>query len=289
MSPADPAALAGRTAALGRAVAEAFPWVAPGDVLAYGGTSTVLEGRDRTGDREVAIKVVEHDKGMGAVTWAGARAEAHVLTTVRAPGLVEGLEFAETATRSMLVTGRLRGHTLAQLLSRGPLPAPVACRIAVRVALALDELHRHGHLHGDIRPDNVFHADDGQPWLVDLALTRRWPHPVREQVAGTPSYLAPEAIVPGGHLTPATDVFALATLTYELIAGHLPYLLAPSDEGVMRQQVSVPPFPLRLVVPRVPPALDAVVMAGMAKQVADRIATAREFADRLDAVRWPAP
>jgi serine/threonine protein kinase len=132
-----------------------------------------------------------------------------------------------------------------------------------------------------VQPANVIVDADGAHCLVDFGLAWRWPFAVPRRVPGTAWFQAPEAVLAGGRLEPATDVYALAVTTYLLLAGRLPFVETDCEATVLRMQVEVPPLPLRVVAPRVSAPVARVVMAGLDKDVDRRIGSAGAFARAL--------
>ena len=252
-------------------------------VLGAGGGGRVLAARERHSGRRVAIKLAMGTGQLDLAARDRLRLEARILMTCRHPNLIEGYAFHSHSNASVLVMAYFDGDTVLRHNPGRRLPLKQACGIVVAAARALQSVHRLGYLHGDLKPENVLYDPAGRHRLVDFGLARPWPFAVHRQVAGTPWYMAPEAIRAGGELVPATDVYALAIMAYELLAGQLPYPAIADQIGVMRQQLHTRPIPLAVVAPDIPPAACSVVMAGMEKNPRERIATAAQFADSLEA------
>jgi serine/threonine protein kinase len=200
----------------------------------------------------------------------------------RHPGVVHALDAGEVGARPYLALKLVAGQELRCLIAppappEGPAPAPARlprARALAIVAAACDavaHLHAHGWVHGDLSPGNLIVDDADRVVLIDLGLARR--AGAGGPVRGTDAYMAPEQ-VRGGAWTPATDVFALGVLLWELIAGarlfhrEMPWL---SQAAVI--EAEPPPLP--------DPALDAIAQAALAKSPARRIDAASELAARL--------
>jgi serine/threonine-protein kinase len=263
------------------AVRALLPTVTIGDVIGSGAGGWVLAGWDRTSGGGVAVKVLADELWLDGLARSRIRTEAEILTSCRHPHVIRGFAFHELADMSVLLMERVDGETVLDRNSRSRMPIAEARRILLAVAAALQHVHERGFLHGDVKPENVLFDAAGGHKLIDFGLARRWPCPVQRQVAGTPWYMAPEAIRAGGALLPATDVYALGMMAYELFAGHLPFPPADGPVGIMRQQLDADPMPLAVAVPRLPRALTALVMAAIEKRIEDRVASASEFADCL--------
>ena len=151
----------------------------------------------------------------------------------------------------------------------------------------LSAAHRRGILHRDVKPENMLFAASGVLKVTDFGIAKviGGPGTVLTRVGdvvGTPAYIAPEQ-VRGGKLSPATDVYALATMLYELLAGVLPFTTETEGEdlALLFKHAYEKPVPLRDVAPGVPDPVAAVVMRGLATEPADRFETAEAFGAAL--------
>lgn len=190
-----------------------------------------------------------------------------------------------------LVMPYLEGSTLEQLLKRhGIIATPLALWIARQTAEAVAALHRHGWLHGDIKPCNLFIADEGHVILLDLGLARSfgegqttpWP------LAGTLAYLAPEAYTSVVDLQPASDVYALGVTLYRMLTGRLPFEVRQAAELAEAHLHDIPPDP-RQFHPRLAGSVVRLVLAMLAKQPYRRPSTealVREL-NRLEILTFP--
>jgi serine/threonine protein kinase len=190
----------------------------------------------------------------------------------RHPGVVHGLEAGDVEGRPYLAMELATGEDLRRLLAAAGAALPRARALAL-VAAACDataHLHAHGWVHGDLSPSNLI-VDGERVVLVDLGVARR--AGAGGPVRGSHAYMAPEQ-VRGEPWTPATDVFALGVLLWELAAGARlfrrgqPWL---SQAAVV--EAEAPPLP--------DPALDAIAQAALAKDPARRLGDAAELAARL--------
>jgi eukaryotic-like serine/threonine-protein kinase len=167
-----------------------------------------------------------------------------------------------------LVMPYLEGTTVERLLERhGTIATPLALWIARQAAEAVQALHRHGWLHGDIKPSNLFVADEGHVTLLDLGLARSFAagqaRPGR--LAGTLAYLPPEAYASLVDLGPAADVYALGVTLYRMLTGRLPFDIQQPAELAEAHLHQIPPDP-RQFNPRLPQAVVSWITAMLAKQ-----------------------
>jgi len=191
----------------------------------------------------------------------------------RHPGVVRALDAGEVGGRPYLAMELAAGADLRRLIGDPPARLPRARALAI-VAAACDavaHLHAHGWIHGDLCPDNLVVDDADRVVLVDLGVARRAGEggPVR----GSHAYMAPEQ-VRGAAWTPATDVFALGVVLWELASGaRLFHRGQPWLSQAAVVEAEPPPLP--------DPALDAIAQAALAKDPARRIPRASELAARL--------
>ena len=146
----------------------------------------------------------------------------------------------------------LEGQSLRDIIQmRGALPLHEAINIACQMLDALDHAHRHHVIHRDIKPDNIFILPGGRAKLADFGIARLSEEPSLTsdgQVFGTPSYMSPEQCSGAAPLTPASDVYSVGIILYEMLTGAVPFS-AETPLAVALKQVSEPPVPPRKIVP----------------------------------------
>ena len=261
--------------------------IGPGSVLGQyrvlrsigrGGMGEVFLARDLALGRRVALKVL-HAEAMGSPE-AVERFLAEARTTARFshPHIVTVFGAGMHWGSPFVVLEYLEGETLRQRLDQGPLGVREAIRLGRAVADALGELHRHGILHRDLKPENVVIPADGRVRVLDFGLAQPLDgaglapsHPDDDDdddldLAGTPPYMAPELWL-GQPPRPASDVWALGVLLYELLQGHQPYHGLPDRELI---QVQASPEPVPALVRVVPAPLASLVHACLHKRAAAR-------------------
>src|SRR6185295_4887020 len=176
----------------------------------------------------------------------------------------------------------VQGESLSEALRRGPLEPRLAGTMAAELGSALDHAHYHGVVHRDVKPANVLLRDDGVAKLADLGIataagqTRITRSDI---VLGTAAYMAPEQL-DGAEPGPAADVYALAAVCFEALAGRK----ARSGRTPMEIAHSVattPPPDVREVAPELPEAAAAALARGMARRPEDRPHSAGELAEAL--------
>jgi serine/threonine-protein kinase len=254
--------------------------------IATGGMASVWAAHDEVLRRRVAIKVISpvlgEDETYRARFLREARAAArisdcdHVVTTY---------DIGEHAGRTFIVMEYFGGGTLAERLARPGLVDVAAARRWLReTATALDCAHAHGIVHRDIKPANLLLDDGDRLAVADFGIaqmadaTRQLT--VVGSVVGTAAYLSPEQAL-GEPATSASDRYALAVVAFELLCGERPYR-AEHPTAQARQHVEAPVPRITDRAPGLPRAVDAALARGMAKDPADRPATAAALVDELE-------
>lgn len=199
---------------------------------------------------------------------------------------------ADGATHFYAVFDWHGGHTLEQLLAKGPLDTAQAMALGSAVARSLSLLHAAGVVHRDIKPANLHFGDDGQWRVLDLgvALSPRAPAASHELHAGTPSYINPEQWQdPPLPADAGSDLFALGVTLYQSLTGKLPY---GEIEPYQLARYKREPASVSRLQPSVPMPLDRLVMKAIAREARLRFETAEELLlalERLAARDQPAP
>ena len=256
-------------------------------LLARGGMGAVYKARDPALDRIVAVKTVQalllatdaRDEFLERF-----RREARAAGRLAHPHIVSVHDFGldEATATPFIVMEYVAGLSLEALLKESPkLPLAQALEIVEQVASALEEAHRHGIVHRDVKPANVFLDERARVKVGDFGIARLDGSDLTEAgvTLGTPGYAAPE-IVQGGTADVRSDVFALGALAYRLLAGEKPF------RGVTRETIAVdvlqwePPAPAT-VRPEIPAHVSAAVMRALAKSPAERTASAAAFLREL--------
>jgi serine/threonine-protein kinase len=271
--------------------AKAGPWRVEREI-GRGGMGTVYAVvHDEIGKR-AALKVV-HQRLMPGVNSERMLLEAKVVNQVGHPNIVDIFETGRLSDgRPYIVMERLCGQSLAVRAEEGKLLPDFVISILLQVCDALIAAHAAGIVHRDLKLDNVFLIDnpDDPPApkvkLLDWGIAKVIHHEVRHtidgQLVGTPQYLSPEQ-ARGHAVSPETDVYSLGVMAYELFLEQLPFEAETAAEVMAMHLRAVPPPPSG-VWPDVPPALESLLLAMLAKQP-DQRPTMIEVAHRLEAVR----
>jgi eukaryotic-like serine/threonine-protein kinase len=266
--------------------------------IARGGMATVWCAQDRTLDRHVAIKLLAepyaHDELAGRRFKREARAAARLsghpnVVTIYDVGETPGEDGARG--RPFLVMEYHAGGTAADALRTGTVNPVSALTWLQQAAAALDYAHRRGVIHRDVKLANFLLDRERVLHVADFGIAQLGSEDtltVSGEVLGTAAYLAPERAL-GQPATEASDRYALAVAAFELLVGERPFT-AEHFAAQARQHVEDPPPAASRRNPALPPALDAVLARGMAKQPEDRYASSLQFTDAIeDALAPTAP
>jgi len=179
----------------------------------------------------------------------------------------------------------VEGTSLAALVRENPLPAQQAARFVKIIAEAIHYAHQKGTLHRDLKPSNVLIDANDQPRVTDFGLAKRIEGGAEltgtGQVLGTPSYMPPEqAAARRGDIGPASDVYSLGALLYELLTGRPPFRAETPLDTLLQVLESEPVSP-RLLNPKLPRDLETITLKCLQKEPRGRYASAQELADDL--------
>jgi serine/threonine-protein kinase len=255
------------------------------DRIGAGGMSVVWRAHDEVLGRDVAVKVLSPDLAADPELLRRLRVEARAAAGLRHPHVVEVYDYGEATDGGhpvpYVVMELVTGRSLTDLLTGGALPWRLAVLIGAQVAAALASAHAHGIVHRDVKPANVMVTASGVK-LVDFGISATVGEADMSegQLLGTPAYLAPERM-DGGHVRPATDVYALGLLLYLTLAGHLPWE-APTTTQMIKAHRYLEPASLPHV-PDLPPEVAELCRECLAKRPGDR-PTAAAAAATLGAV-----
>ncbi|MEO8140120.1 MAG: protein kinase, partial [Gemmatimonadota bacterium] len=254
--------------------------------LGAGGMATVYLATDLKHDREVALKVLRPELG---VVLGDERFLAEIKITAKLdhPHILTLIDSGAVGGFLYYVLPLVRGESLRDKLNHErQLGLEEAVAITRQVASALDYAHRQGVIHRDIKPENIL-LQEGEAMLTDfgiaLAVKEAGGHRLTETglSLGTPHYMSPEQATGDRQLDARSDIYSLAAVLYEMLAGEPP-VTGPSAQAMIAKLMTEKPTHLRVVRNSVPEAIDAAVAKALDKTPADRFATAGDFARALD-------
>jgi serine/threonine-protein kinase len=251
--------------------------------LGKGRMATVYVAEDQRHGRRVALKVLRPDASIPHADVRFMR-ETKLLAQLSHPNIVPLHDSGFLAGRLYYISSYVPGESLRARLNRdGKLPVDEAVKIACDVAEALEYAHRRGVVHRDIKPENIL-LGDGHALVADFgfaktigALTAAPVTTVGAIGPGTPRYMSPEQALADRELDGRSDVYSLGVVLYEMLTGEPPYR-GVTGVAENTQKFTRRPDPPSRVRPEVPPRVDAAVLGAVTPSVAERFATARDFA-----------
>ncbi|MCM3694964.1 protein kinase domain-containing protein [Microbacterium oleivorans] len=252
--------------------------------IAIGGMGEVWEATDHVIGRTVAIKILK-DEYMGDPGFLERfRAEARHAALVNHEGIASVFDYGEENGSAFLVMELVPGEALSTILEReGALSTDKTLDIVAQTASALQAAHAAGLVHRDIKPGNLLITPDGRVKITDFGIARiadQVPLTATGQVMGTVQYLSPEQA--SGHAaSPATDIYSLGIVAYELLAGRRPFT-GESQVAIAMAQINDTPPPLPDTVSE---PVQRFVMSMIAKKPEDRPASTSAVARAAGALR----
>lgn len=245
--------------------------------IGAGAFGIVYRGRQQAVDREVAIKVIRPELANDPDFIRRFEIEAQTIARLEHLHIVPLLDFWREPDAAYLVMRWLRGGSLEQALRRGPWNLEPALAVVQQVAAALDHAHRYGVVHGDVKPANILLDEADNAYLSDFAIDRGRHQP--PTAPGSVPYLAPEDVAEN-EVTPATDVFALGLVTFQLLTGVHPYRDETGDT-LPKRVLGRPLADLDGLAARLPAHVVDALRRATAIDPDDRFPTASAFADAL--------
>jgi serine/threonine protein kinase len=259
--------------------------------LGRGGMATVHLARDIRNERHVALKVLHPQLAFSLGADRFAR-EIRLAERLDHPNILRVLDSGDVAGQLWFAMPYVEGENLYDRLQRErQLPVPEALRIAFAVAAALAYASEQGVVHRDIKPDNILLSGD-KVLVADFGVARAVSEiqsklTATGMIVGTPTYMSPEQASGELNLDGRSDIFALACVIYEMLAGEPPFK-GPTPQMTLMLRLMQPARPLRPMVD-ITEGVESAILRALAKNPADRWDTAEHFADALAGKRsaWP--
>src|SRR5262249_43374853 len=264
--------------------------------IGSGGMGAVYKAAQPAMNRMVAVKILHPKLANRKDLVSRFRREARAMSHLTHPNTVKVLLYGELEEGSLyIVMEYLEGKNLNQIVrTEGPLGVDRALPILIQSCAALEEAHRAGIVHRDLKPENIFICNQGGlkdfPKVLDFGLAKVTEREMRPgsiiltqegMVFGTPEFMSPEQ-AQGRSLTPASDIYSLAVILYELLTGKLPFD-AKTPVEYLQLHVTARPIPLseRVQGKMFPPGLGDVISRALLKKPEERYKSAGEFASAL--------
>lgn len=251
--------------------------------LGRGAFATVFRARDTVLQRDVALKILHPPLMADPDFMRRFETDARAAAQLEHPHIVTIHDLGQAETRYYIAMQYLPGGTLADRLASGPLPWSDAVCVITEIAEALDFVHARGLIHRDVKPTNILFNARGEAVLADFGLVKAVEGSAVARsstggVIGTPAYLAPE-VWEGKPVTPATDVYALGCVLFEMLTGTVLFT-GDTTPAVMRKHFLPHEYPATWP-EGVPPEVQNLLERALAPDPAARYAKAGDFASAL--------
>lgn len=250
--------------------------------IGRGGMGVVYRARHLDLNRTVALKVILANLGSSSVDSARFLAEAETIAQLQHANIVTIHEVGVVGSRPFLALEYVDGGTLEDRLNGNPMAPVLAARYLWQLATAAEHAHERGIIHRDIKPANVLMTSEGLLKLTDFGLAKRLNIEQQQTqtgaLLGTPSYMSPEqANSYRQEIGPATDIYGLGVVLYELLTGRVPFVGETYLE-TLDQVRNHDPVPPRELVPKIPIDLETICLKCLEKVPKHRYESALKLA-----------
>ncbi len=246
--------------------------------IGIGGMAEVYRAQDNVLGRLVAVKVMLPQYAADPNFTQRFKQEAAAAANLQSPYIVNVYDWGQDDGTYYIVMEFVRGTDLkTAIIERGAINQRKVAEIGSQVCQALSVAHGLDIIHRDIKPQNIMVQPDGNVKVMDFGIARAKNSVMTQtsSVLGTAHYISPEQ-AQGKELTAASDIYSLGIVLYEAGHGQLPFD-GPDAVSVAMKQVNDLPVPPREINPDIDPALEAIIMRAMAKNPAERFATAKDM------------
>ena len=254
--------------------------------IGHGGMAEVYEGHDIINKKMVAIKLIREDVMNNPVNLARFQNEASIAASLNHENIVQVYNHGTINGIPYIANEYIKGQTLKEVLDfRSSLPMGEAIDIMLQLAAALNYAHKHGIVHRDVKPDNIYLMGDGTIKLGDFGIAQSDTKFSSEnnEIVGSVYYLAPE-ITTGKAATPQSDIYAAGVTFFELITGHAPFIKDNALDIAVAHVKEKFPSPKKYL-PNCPKELERIIFKCVKKDPKERYQTANELYDDLKSLK----
>ena len=249
--------------------------------IATGGMADVYEANDLVGRRIVSIKVMKEELLKDPINLARFNAETEAAASLNHPNIVKVYGRGIIEGRPYMTNEYIKGQTLRDKLNFSiQLPLMDTCEVMLQLTSGIEYIHRHGLIHRDIKPDNLFYMSDGTVKISDFGIAA----PIGssnegDAIQGTIYYCAPEVLT-GAPTSIANDIYSMGVVFYECLTGFLPFDGSSLEEVALKQLKKRFPEPSKLV-PSIPKSIDKIIITACRKRPEERYSSAAKMHDAI--------
>jgi serine/threonine-protein kinase len=256
--------------------------------LGSGGMATVYRARDLTLERMVAIKILRKDYSNDPAFRRRFHQEAKAAAGLSHPNIVTIHDFGLYADELFIVMEYVAGVELKTLIKeRGVFELKEALNLEIQACAGIGYAHRRGLVHCDVKPQNMLVTNNGVLKVVDFGIARALaaisPDEKSDVVWGSPQYFSPEQAA-GSAPSPASDVYSLGVVLFEMTAGRLPFIANDANQLALLHRDALPPSP-RKFNPAIPAPLEQIILKVLAKPPSARYRSADQLGAVLESFR----
>ncbi len=256
------------------------------ELLEYNGITEVYQGRHPQQERDVLIWIVGRHLDVDPVFNARFRREAKAIAGLRHPNIGPVYDYGAAEGGHYMVVGHIEGVTLADILDevragQRTLEVDDITFVARQIGAALDHAHAQGVVHRELMPANIVFTRAGQAIVTGFGFALLHSRDPDSASGSVTAYMAPELSTDLRAATPASDIYALGAIIYEIVTGQLPFELDSEIDNALRHLNDSAPDP-RYLKPDIPPAVAETLLKALAKSARDRFANAMQMATALE-------
>jgi serine/threonine-protein kinase len=248
--------------------------------LGDGGMAIVFQATDLMLERTIAVKILRKTFSSSLPFQQRFKEEARAAANLTHPNIVTVHDFGFDKDRLFIVMEYVPGTDLKAIIrEHAPLPITQASRLFIQACAGIGYAHRAGLVHCDIKPHNILVTPDYRVKVTDFGIARAMasvkPEERTKAIWGSPAYFSPEQAA-GRAPSPASDVYSLGIVLYEMVTGELPFQEATPQDLALLHRYEDPPSP-RHINPEISPALEEIILKVLAKEASSRYRTADQL------------
>jgi serine/threonine-protein kinase len=248
--------------------------------LGQGGMALVYQATDLMLERTIAVKILRKTFSASLAFQERFKEEARAAANLTHPNIVTVHDFGFDKSRLFIVMEFVPGTDLKAIIrDHAPLPVEQASRLFIQACAGIGYAHRAGLVHCDIKPHNILVTPDFRVKVTDFGIARALASVKHDEqtnaIWGSPAYFSPEQAA-GRAPSPASDVYSLGVVLYEMVTGELPFMDSTPQDLAHLHRYEAPPSP-RHINPEISPALEEIILKVLAKEASSRYRTADQL------------